>query len=102
MIIDVTFFTPPNAKKSIRKMKISGVDEKYKQIANAGCIITIEYLRMTKELSICIEEPDIGDYDCEIVSASKKIGPSVEKLISRFDIDHFNKWCEIEGRDIFL
>lgn len=95
-IIPVIVFTPPSGKQEQKNPEFSDPDgtlaKTMEILTNCHCRITAEILRLGG-LSICIEEFDLGDFDCELCGSTvQEIETAVNKLLGRFDLDTFDKW----------
>ena len=65
--------------------------EKYKLMQLSGCRLTAEVLG-TGHISLCIEEPALGDYKIEIVQNGPDVQKAIEKMLMEFDSAQFAEW----------
>lgn len=78
-----------------------GVDDKYeaayKELLGEGLRITAEVLR-TGFVSLCIENPKLGDYDSELAFNGAQHGEQqapkakLELLLSRWNLEGYRRW----------
>src|ERR1700722_9740514 len=64
---------------------------KYEELKRCGARFTSEILN-TGEVSICIEKPEISDYDILIVPNGPEIQAAMIDLLERFDVEKFTNW----------
>lgn len=96
MIAKVLQFIPPNGDKKIVELTLSdSVNDNYELIKAKGCRLTIEYLRLVGSFSLCIEEPDLGDFSMKFVSSEKDLPATFESMISSFNVKEFEKWKSV-------
>lgn len=103
IVIPVMVFTPPNGKSEQKNPEFSDPDgtlaKTMEILNNCKCRITAEFLRLGG-LSLCIEEWDLGDFDCELCGSSvQEIENGIRKLLGRFNLDTFNKWKKSMRRE---
>lgn len=95
MIIEATLFVPPKGgQRAVYREAPDEYAPKYRAILDAGCRITLEPLRLTGEVSVCIEHPAIGDFDTEILSPERDDSDKILEMIQRFDRKKFDEWKE--------
>lgn len=102
-IIPVMVFTPPSGKSEQKNPEFSdpgGTLAKTIEILNnCKCRITAEFLRLGG-VSLCIEEFDLGDFDCELCGSTvQELETAMRKLLCRFDLKTFNKWKKSMRRE---
>lgn len=56
----------------------------YEVIAALGLRMTVEQLR-TGEISMCIEDPLLGDFDCIVCQDGPEVVESLYKMLERFN-----------------
>jgi hypothetical protein len=96
MIIEAVQFMRPHGYQKIVDREISDdLAGKWKEIQDSGCRLTMEVL-MTRQVSICIEDEDWGDFDSRIVLNGPEVISAVEDLIRNFTMEGFVRWKEYQ------
>lgn len=63
----------------------------YEAMRKVGCRLTMEEL-MSGDVEVCIEEPELGDYNIRIVSNGPEVTRAVEAMLKGFDAKAFEAW----------
>lgn len=96
MIVKVLKFIPPNGDREIVELTLSDeVRDNHELIKANGCRLTVEYLRLVGSYSLCIEEPDLGDFSMKFVSSEKDLPTTFESMINAFSVEEFEKWKSV-------
>jgi hypothetical protein len=96
--VPITQFLYPNGEKRDLVCDVSDyVAAMYEEVIYPlGLRITAECLQGTPIVSMCLEEPKLGDYSCVLATNSKEepgiVKDALEALIRRFDIQEFEFW----------
>ena len=99
MTIQVTQFWRPNGRQTQESAEVSDqVQKQYLDLREAGGRLTAEVLR-TGQVSVCIEHPEVGDFDIEVILNGPEVQKVLEKMLTRFDLPRFLCWVEREGED---
>lgn len=90
--IPFTQFHLPNGRRSHTTI-LSGDEEwaAYEKIRGSGLRLTIEILT-TGHVSMCIEDPDVGDFDQEVCPNDPQVPLAVSKMLLRFDPSKVEAW----------
>lgn len=59
----------------------------------AGARLTVELLS-TREVSLAVEHPEHGDFDCELIANGPSVSGAIDRMIRRFDITNFEQWID--------
>lgn len=93
MIVDVVQFIRPHGARNFTTTELSDtLAGKLAEMKRAGCRFTTEVLP-NGNVSICIEEPELGDFDCEITPNGPEVQQAMEKMLTRFDVATFDDWA---------
>jgi len=65
----------------------------YDAMHDAGCRLTAEELT-TGEVSLCIEEPGLGDFDICLTPNGPEVRSNLVAMLSRFDASRFAHWAK--------
>lgn len=99
MTVEVTQFIQPHGRQSLATTEISDdCQEKYKLMQAAGCRLTAEVLG-TGHVSVCIEDPELGDYKIELAKNGPDVQKAIEKMLMEFDSAQFAEWKMREDQD---
>lgn len=95
-VIPVLLFSLPNGRQEWKYYNIEDSEtdlmEIVHTIGNHGCRITAETLR-NGGYSLCIEEPDLGDFKCQLCGPSElEFNTAMQKLLKSFTTSNFNVW----------
>lgn len=100
MTVEVTQFVQPHGRQIPMTTEVSDkCREKYNQMQSAGCRLTAEVLG-TGTISLCIEEPDLGDYRIELARNGPDVQAAIERMLMEFDPAQFQEWAELEKEEI--
>ena len=61
------------------------------EIQKVGLRLTAEVL-LTQEVSLTLEEPDLGDYAIQVVANGPEVPKAVEQMIINFTAEGFERW----------
>lgn len=90
--IEATQFLRPNGEqRTLLGMVSVECRLGYEVMRKAGCRLTMEEL-MSGQVSVCIEEPELGDYNIRIVSNGPEVTRAVEAMLKGFDAKAFEAW----------
>ena len=90
--VQIIHFYRPNGRQELEETDVPDeVGVKFDELTACGCRITAEVLT-TGEVSFCIEEPELGDFDGVLVENGPKLIQSFRDLILGFDKDRFISW----------
>lgn len=100
-LVDITQFHLPDGRQT---HEIVGLEDEYKDkydlIQSLGLRFTIEVLG-TSEASICLEDPEFGDFFIEIITINQSVLPVLEKMLTKFNKEDYSRWSrnviEAEG-----
>ena len=85
MIIEVLHFYLPNGRAEWEEVEIKDfLKEKYELIQKFGCRLTAEVLTNGK-VSLCIENPDMDDFDIKVCENGPKVIEILENMIDNFN-----------------
>ncbi len=90
--IPFTRFHPPHGRREEVGMEADA--ETYAlwgRVRDAGLRMTVEVLR-TGKVSLCIEDPKLGDYDCKIVNNGPGVVVSARNMLERFNPGELARW----------
>jgi hypothetical protein len=96
--IPIVQFVRPNAEKRFLVCDVSDeVHARYVEVVEPlGLRITAECVTPTSLVSICIEEPDLGDFACVLAENSKDepgiVRDALEAMIRQFNADDYAVW----------
>jgi len=92
IIAKFTQYIRPNGREVSIEIEVADdLEDQLHAIRSAGAELTAEVLT-TGEVSLTIEEPDCGDWDCIVVSNGPDVVSAVDSLIRRFDRTRFEQW----------
>lgn len=99
LCIEVIQYIPPDG--GTRKLEVflpDGLDlaDQYELIKSCDLRFTIETL-MTGVTSLCLENPELGDYRAKLFTHRDHFEPLIE-LIREFDPEDYTKWVATETR----
>jgi hypothetical protein len=95
MIIEAIEFIRPNRKTKMLTASIEDdYQDQYELIISQGCRLTVEHLGIVDQVNVCIEHPDIGDFDSRIAENGPAVLESVKGMIEDFRLENFNVWKE--------
>lgn len=63
----------------------------YEAMKSCGARLTTEILT-TMAVSVCIEHPDLGDYDMELTPIGPESTAAMVLMLERFDVEKFTNW----------
>lgn len=90
--IEFTRFSLPNGRQSIDTTDVGYAEfDAYKKIRASGFRMTVELLSNGK-VSMCIEDPSIGDFDLTISENGPAVPVKLSELLLRFDPKAAEKW----------
>ena len=96
MEVEVVQFRRPYGQQVKGTITLSdSVRQQYQELTGEGLRLTAEILR-TGETSICIEQPDLGDYDSRITTNGKRLITAFEDMIGKFSLDKYRLWERVE------
>ncbi len=96
LVVEVTEFIPPNGKTRDLSVPVpDDLTEKYTAMRSLGLRLTVERL-MTGLTSLCIENPEYGDFKTKLFPNRDPEGPdNIDPLIDiirEFDTDEYRTW----------
>lgn len=92
--IPFTQFLLPDGRQ--RPTSIAVDDEtfsQYEKVAAAGLRMTVELLS-NGMVSQCIEDPELGDFDCVVSSNGPDVPGKLKEMLMRFDPASIPAWKE--------
>lgn len=97
MKVDVTQFLLPNGEQRKRIWELPGViPEQVEKIRSCGARLTAEVLT-TGEVSVCIEDEDIGDdFDIRVIPNGPAVPEATTTMINNFCVQAFETWKQDE------
>ncbi len=87
------FIVPHGRQDNVSVFLPDNVKVKYHDMVKCGCRLTAEVL-LTKEVSLAIEQPELGDYSTEITNNGPSVKLCIERLLEEFDKNNFNDWAK--------
>lgn len=93
--IPVTQFIRPH--RGIREETTEISEElrpKFELMQKLGCRLTAEVLP-TGHVSLCIEQPSLGDVDCRIATNGPQVQEKIEAMLGDFTGESFNQFKEV-------
>lgn len=90
--IPFTRFFPPNGRREPTSMVVD--DETFKnweKVEAAGFRMTVELLG-NGNVSQCIEDPELGDYDIALCLNGPAVPSKLKAMLARFNPDDVPKW----------
>lgn len=99
---EVTQFHRPNGRTTIEKVALDDrYRETYQLVRHLGLRLTAEVLGTANQVSVCLEDPELGDMLIEIIPIESSITPPIEKMLTEFSQEKYNRWSrnmiEAEG-----
>ncbi len=96
LVVEVTQFIPPNGKTRDISIEVpDDLTEKYTEMRSLGLRLTVEKL-MTGIISLCIENPEYGDFKMKLFPDHDPEGPDdlteLIDIIREFDTDEYRIW----------
>lgn len=95
MKIQITQFWRPDGRRTQESTTVSDeFNDAYCAMIEEGARFTAEVL-MNGLVSQCIEYPDFGDFDIEIVQNDlTEVKKALEDMLRRFDVNRFRLWVK--------
>lgn len=93
--IPFTRFNLPNGRQSHDETDVGDTEyAAYQKVVAAGLRMTIELLS-NGAVSMCIEDPEIGDFDIEVCSNGPAVPEKLSEMLLRFDPTKVEEWRTI-------
>lgn len=90
--VPFTQFLLPDGRQRLTSIEVSEEEyAKYEEIRDAGFRMTCELLT-TGEVSMCIEDPELGDLDCVVSANGPDVPAKLRDMFLRFDRTNAAEW----------
>lgn len=95
--VTVLHFIPPNAERVTRQHVVTKeTAAAYAKAQAVGLRLTCEVLS-TGQVSICLEHPNLGDFDCTVTySRAESIRWAIARVVERFTIENWKRWSRAQ------
>lgn len=92
MNVEVTQFLLPNGRQVPITVSVpDNLQSKYRILHDCGARLTAEVLT-TGAVSVCVEEPEIGDFDIRVHKNGPEVPAAIADMIDVFDPIAFRAW----------
>lgn len=90
--IPFTRFCLPNGRQEQDSIFVSDEDfAQWEKIRGLGFRMTVEILS-NGAISMCIEDPQLGDFDCTVCANGPDVPVKLSKMLQRFDAEAIPAW----------
>jgi hypothetical protein len=95
-VLPVTQFLYPNGRQEPMTCEVPDPDgavaRGYAALTGVGCRLTAEVLPGRGEVSMCVEDPEMGDYANELVPNGRQVPLALAEMVRRFDVESYRAW----------
>lgn len=93
--IPFTRFHLPDGRRSETEIEVTDAEfVQFEKVRAAGFRMTVELLQ-NGMVSQCVEDPELGDFDCVVTANGPQVTVELSKMLLRFDPKVAAKWKEV-------
>ena len=93
--VEVIQFYAPNGRQSIESTQLPRyLKSQYELMQSCGCRFTAEVLTLHHDgmVSVCIEEPGLGDFDIRVIPNGPKVQEAMAEMLDNFNRTNFEQF----------